>query len=279
MHLCVLLWGFTAILGKLISLAALPLVFWRMAIVSVCVLAWPPVWRRLRSVSRRDGIIGVGAGVLLTLHWLTFYGAIKLSNASVGVSTIALAPLFLAFVEPYLLRQSFVKRDVLLALACIPGVVLVVGGIPAQMEAGFLVGALSAFFVAVFGIVNKRLTMRVPALALTAIELGTGGLLLGLVIPLWPRMGVAFGLPGPQDLAWLLVLALACTLLPFALSMVALRQLSAFSAQLAVNLEPVYAIALAAAFLGESRQLGWAFYLGVGLILAAVLVNARRPAS
>ncbi len=278
-HLCVLLWGFTAILGKLITLAAVPLVFWRLLIVSVCLICWPPVWRRLARVSRRDLLISIGAGVFIMLHWISFYGAIKLSNASVGVTSIALAPMFLAFVEPYLLRQAFVWREVLLALAAIPGVILVVGGIPHDMLAGFELGALSALFVAIFGIVNKRLTMRVPALALTAIEMGTGVLALGALIPAWPLLGATLAAPGREDLAWLLVLSLACTLLPFALSMVALRKISAFSAQLAVNMEPVYAIAIAAAFLGESRQLHWWFYLGVLLILGSILIHARfqRP--
>lgn len=275
-HFCVLLWGFTAILGKLISLAAVPLVFWRMLIVSACLFCWPPVWRRLAAVGRRDLLIAVGAGALVTLHWVSFYGAIKLSNASVAVTSIALAPMFLAFAEPYLLRQPFVLHEVLLALAAIPGVVLVVGGIPANMIGGFALGALSSAFVAVFGIVNKRLTMRVPALALTAIEIGTGALLLGALIPAWPAIGTAIALPGPRDLAWLLVLCLACTLLPFLLAMVAMRRISAFSAQLAVNLEPVYAIAIASVLLGESRQLHWPFYAGVALLLGSVLVNARR---
>lgn len=274
-HFCVLLWGFTAILGKLISLATIPLVFWRVLLVFACLLAWPPVWRQLARVQRRDLGVGIGAGILLTLHWLCFYGAVKLANASVAVTSIALAPVFLAFAEPFLLRQGFVPREALFALVSLGGVVLVVGGIPAGMLAGFALGALCAFFVAIFGIVNKDLTMRVPALALTAIEMGTGVVLLGGLLPAWPRLGVAFGWPGRSDLVLLLVLAGACTLVPFALSMVALRRLSAFTAQLAVNLEPVYGIVLAVLFLGEGAQLRWPFYLGVAVILGAVLLHVR----
>jgi len=275
MHFCVLLWGFTAILGKLISLPAVVLVFWRVLIVSLCLLVWPAVWRRLRAVSRRDLALSVAAGVLLMLHWLTFYGAIKLANASVAVTSLALAPVFLAIAEPYLLRQPFVRRDVLLALVAVPGVLLVVGGIPANMHEGFALGTLSALFVSVFSVFNKRLTMRVPALALTAMEMATAAVVLGVLIPLWPLVGVAFVLPGAMDLAWLLVLCFACTLLPFVLSIVALRRISAFSAQLAVNLEPVYTVAIASLVLGESRQLLWPFYVGVGLLLASVLINAH----
>jgi len=275
MHFCVLLWGFTAILGKLISLPAVALVFWRVLIVSLCLLVWPAVWRRLLVVSRRDLVLSVLAGILLMLHWLTFYGAIKLANASVAVTSLALAPVFLAIAEPYLLRQAFVPRDALLALVAVPGVVLVVGGIPADMHQGFALGTLSALFVSVFSVFNKRLTMRVPALALTAIEMTTAAVVLGVLIPLWPLVGVAIALPGATDLACLLVLCLACTLLPFVLSIVALRRISAFSAQLAVNLEPVYTVAIASIALGERRQLLWPFYVGVGLLLASVLINGH----
>ncbi|MFA6445250.1 MAG: DMT family transporter, partial [Sterolibacterium sp.] len=143
------------------------------------------------------------------------------------------------------------------------------------MLGGFALGTLSALFVAIFSILNKRLAMRVAPLSLTAIEMGAGALLLGLLIPLWPMLGSRFDWPGQADMIWLLVLALACTLLPFVVAIMALRKLSAFSAQLAVNLEPVYAILLAWVFLGEGEQLRLPFYAGVAVILAAVLLHVR----
>ncbi|MCX7173190.1 MAG: DMT family transporter [Proteobacteria bacterium] len=274
-HFCVVMWGFTAILGKLITLAALPLVFWRVLIVSLCLLCWLPLWRQLLNLSRRDWMHSLVAGILITLHWLCFYGSIKLANASVAATCIALAPVFLSIIEPLLSRQPFVAKELLVALISIPGVMLVVGGIPSAMLGGFALGTLSSLLVAIFSILNKRLAMRVPALSLTAIEMSAGALLLGVLIPVWPLLGATFDWPGQADLQWLLVLALACTLLPFVVAIVALRKLSAFSAQLAVNLEPVYAIILAWLFLGEGEQLRLPFYAGVAVILAAVLVHVR----
>jgi drug/metabolite transporter (DMT)-like permease len=273
-HLCVLLWGFTAILGKLITLSAIPLVFWRVSIVSLCLLFWMRVWRQLLRLTRRDVGLAFANGILVTLHWLCFYAAIKAANASVAATCMALAPAFLSIVEPMLLRQPLVARDLLVAVATIPGVVLVVGGIPSNMLDGLALGVLAAFLAAVFSIINKGLTMRVPALSLTAIEMSAGALLLGILIPLWPMLGADFGWPKSGDIFWLLILAIVCTLFPFVLSMVALRKISAFSAQLAVNLEPVYAIFLAAVLLGEGGDLGWPFYLGVVLILGAVVGHA-----
>lgn len=277
-HFCVLLWGFTAILGKLITLPALPLVWWRMLIVVAALAFVPKVWRSLRAMSLRLIAAYAGIGVLVALHWLTFYGAIKLANASVAATCIAFAPVFLALTEPLLARKRFDSRELLLGVAMVPGVALVVGGVPDGMRLGVAVGALSALLVAIFGALNKRLVEHGDALTVTGIELGAGALALTLLAPAMPwifpsQAGELLAFPSPRDAWLLLVLALACTLLPFALSLVALRHMSAFSAQLAINLEPVYAIGLAVLLLDEQRELTPLFYAGVAIILAAVFVH------
>jgi drug/metabolite transporter (DMT)-like permease len=280
-HLCVLLWGFTAILGKLITLSAIPLVFWRVLIVSLCLFFWWPVWRQLARMSRRDLGITMLNGAVITVHWLFFYGAIKAANASVAATCLALAPVFLSIIEPLWRKQAFVGRDLLVAVVALPGVALVVGGIPSGMMAGLFYGVMAALLAAVFSLISKGLAMRVPALCLTTVQMTTGTVMLGLLVPFWPLLGDGFSLPQPQDLVWLLILAIACTLVPFTLTNIALRKISAFSVQLAVNLEPVYTILLAAIILGEGADLGGSFYAGVVLILGAVLWHVRlhRPAS
>ncbi|GAB3732050.1 DMT family transporter [Luteimonas pelagia] len=281
-HFCVLLWGFTAILGKLITLPALPLVWWRMLLVVAALALVPRVWRGLRAMPTRLLWAYVGIGVLVGLHWLTFYGAIKLANASVAATCIALATVFTALVEPWLAKTRFRPRDLMLGIAVIPGVAFVVGGVPDEMRLGIVVGALSALFVAFFGSLNKRLVDTVgdqgDPLTITAIELAAGTAALTLLAPLMPAIFPAFAgpllvVPAGMDAVYLLLLALACTLFPFALSLVALRHMSAFSAQLAVNLEPVYAILLAIVLLGEQHELANVFYVGVAIILAAVFVH------
>ena len=257
-HACVLLWGFTAILGKLITLSALPLVWWRMLIVVAALALVPRVWRGLRAMRGRLRLAYAGIGVLVSLHWLTFYGAIKLSNASVGATCMALATVFTALIEPRLAHRRFSRRELLLGIAVLPGVALVVGGLPHGMRLGVAVGAVSALFVALFSSLNKRLVEHADPLTVTAVELGAGTIALTLLAPLMPWIfpalaGRLFVLPGIHDALFLLALALACTLLPFTLSLVALRHMSAFAAQLAVNLEPVYAIMLAIVLLGEQH--------------------------
>lgn len=277
-HFCVFLWGFTAILGKLITLPAWPLVWWRMVLVVVVLGLLPRVWSALMRMSPRLRLAYAGIGVLVALHWLTFYGAIKLANASVGAACIALATPLTALVEPFLARTRFSHRDLMLGIFVLPGVALVVGGVPAGMRIGILVGALSALLVAVFGSLNKRLVNHGDPLAITALELGSGALVLTVFAPILIAtspgiVGEAFLLPSLRDAVLLLTLALVCTLLPYALSLVALRHMSAFAAQLAVNLEPVYAIGLAIVLLGEQRELSSTFYFGVAIILTAVLLH------
>ena len=286
-HLCVLLWGFTAILGKLITLPALPLVWWRMLIVVAALALLPRVWRGVRAMPLRARWAYAGIGALVALHWLTFYGAIKLSNASVAATCIAFATPMTALVEPLLTRHRFQPRDLLLGLASLPGIWLVVGGVPAGMHAGIVAGVVSALFVALFGTLNKRMVDGGDALTVTALELSAGTLTLTLLAPLMPMLVPAFAgpllvLPTGMDAFWLVVLALACTLFPFALCLVALRHLSAFTAQLSVNLEPIYAIVLAAILFGEQQELGGKFYAGVAIILGVVfaqglLAGKRKP--
>ncbi|KFN44862.1 DMT family transporter [Arenimonas oryziterrae] len=283
-HFCVLLWGFTAILGKAITLSALALVWWRMGLVTLALLVLPRVWRGLRALTPRLLAIYAGIGVVVALHWLSFYGSIKLANASVAVTCIALSPAFLAAVEPWLTGRRFDARELALGLAVVPGVALVVGGVPAGMHTGMIVGAISAFLVAIFGALNKRFVDRADALTVTCVELGAGALFLTLITPLVAPLignpGPMFPVPDTHDAILLVVLAMGCTLLPFALSLKALRHLSAFGAQLAINLEPVYAIILAIVLLGEQRELTPQFYAGVAIILLAVFVHpflSRRP--
>lgn len=280
LHCCVFLWGFTSILGKLITLPAVALVWWRMLLVVATLFLFQRVRRGVRALEPRDALAYAGIGAVVTVHWVTFYGAIKLANASVAATCIAVAPVFLAAVEPLLLRRRFDARELALGVAAVPGVAMVVGGIPPGMRSGLAVGIFSALCVAVFGALNKRYVMKADPLTITCLELGSGT----LVLTLWLALSLAVGrrggplapvlpLPGVHDAALLIVLALVCTLLPFALSLAALRHVSAYSAQLVVNLEPVYAIGLAVLLLGEQRDLGKSFYLGVALILAVAVLH------
>ncbi|HEU4780582.1 MAG TPA: DMT family transporter [Steroidobacteraceae bacterium] len=271
LHICVVLWGFTAILGKLITLPAHALVWWRMLLVTMALACFPRVWRAITTIPPRLIAIYAGIGAVVAMHWLTFYGAVKLANASVAATCMALAPVVTALIEPVVTGARFERHNLLLGILVIPGVALVVGGIPGSLHLGFWVGVSSAMLAAVYTALNKRYLGHHDAMAVTWVELGAGFLLIASIGPFMAPDGGNIVLPSAQDGAWLAVLAILCTLIPFVVSLATLRHLSAFTAQLAINLEPVYAIIIAVMFLGEARDLGGLFFLGVAVVLAAVL--------
>jgi drug/metabolite transporter (DMT)-like permease len=273
-HLCVVIWGFTAILGKLITLPAFALVWWRMFLVVAALALLPAFWRGVRRMRLRTIGIFAGIGVVVALHWVSFYGAIKLANASVAATCMGVAPIIMSVVEPWITNKRFDSRELLIGVAAIPGVMLVVGGTPQGMRLGIAVGVLSALLVAVFGSLNKRYVELGEPMAVTGVELAAGTAFLTLLAVLFGGNATSLPLPDAHDAVLLLILAIACTLLPFVLSLVALRNLSAFSAQLAVSLEPVYAVFLAMLLLGEQRELGLQFYAGLAVILGSVFAHA-----
>ncbi len=270
LHVCVVLWGFTAILGKLITLPAFELVWWRMLLVSVAIACMPRVWRALATIPPRLALVYAGIGVVVAIHWVAFYASVKLANASVAATCMALAPVVTALIEPAVTGARFERHNLMLGIVVIPGVALVVGGIPGSMHTGFWVGVVSAALAAVFTALNKRFVGQHDALAITGLELGAGFLVVAAILPFTGPHEIFPPWPSVQDGAWLLVLAILCTLIPYALSLAALRHLSAFTAQLAINLEPLYAVTIAVLFLGEARELDTQFYLGLALVLAAV---------
>jgi drug/metabolite transporter (DMT)-like permease len=241
-----------------------------MLLVTVALACFPRVWRALKYITPRQMLVFAGIGGVVALHWLAFYGSVKLANASVAATTMALAPAVTALIEPAITGSRFERHNLLLGILVIPGVALVVGGIPDSMHLGFWVGVISAALAALFNALNKRYLGHHDAMAVTWLELGAGFVVLAAIAAFAAPDGAGIVLPSVRDGAWLLVLAILCTLIPFAVSLATLRHLSAFTAQLAINLEPVYAIAIAVLFLGEARELDAMFFLGVAIVLAAV---------
>ncbi|MFM7153502.1 MAG: DMT family transporter [Bacteroidota bacterium] len=272
LHFCVFIWGFTAILGKLITLKAVPLVWWRVLIASSVLAVFIPraQWKLL---TRSAFLQMTGIGVLVALHWLCFYGAIKLSNASVAVATMATTSFFAALTEPLILKQRIKWYELGIGLVILPGMALVVGNIDWGMRTGFAVGAVGALLAALFSSLNKKMIENnpQPPLVMSAVELGAATVACTLILPglLWTAPETAIW-PGEDDWYWLLLLSIACTVLPYYLSLKAMKHITAFAANLTINLEPVYGIVLAALFFREDKELNSNFYIGMAVILLAV---------
>ena len=271
LHLAVFLWGFTAILGDLIQLSALSLVWWRVLITAVSVLFLLRNGLKIKHLTRRSLLQFSFVGVLTGLHWLTFYGAIKLSNASITLVCMATCAFFTSLIEPILLRKKLNWVEIFIGFLIVPGMVLIVQSVEVKMYAGIAVGLLSSLLAALFSTLNKKWIDNAEPLPITFIEMTSAWLFLTAVLPFFFHAEPGAVLwPSAMDFAMLLVLALLCTTLTWVLALRSMKVLSAFASTLTVNLEPVYGIFLAWIVLGEQKELSARFYWGVALILVVV---------
>lgn len=272
LHFAVLCFGFTAILGVWISLSALNLVWWRVLITSVSLIILMKGARQVWLLPKRLILQYAGIGVLVALHWIAFYGAVKISNVSITLVCLATTSLFTAFLEPLIMKRPILRVEVLLGLLVIPGMMLVVSQIEASHWAGVAAGLASALFAAIFSILNKKLVTRAKPMEITLIELGSSFIFISMILGVMLLMGKDLNLkPTNMDWVHLLVLSLLCTTLAYILTLTALQHLSAFASNLTINLEPVYGIILAILLLGEHKELTISFYIGVLMILMAVI--------
>lgn len=286
LHIAVFLWGFTAILGKLISYSSLNLVWHRMLLTAAVYFCLPAVWKGIRAINFRHALLFMGIGLIVTLHWLTFYGSIKLGNsASITLACLGSASFFSAIIDPLVNRKKMLMQELLLGLLVVGGILLISVATPAEKDpsvhytAAILTGVISAALAALFTALNKRHIRKTTPVTLSALEMLAGALALSIIFPLLAdETAVWFPAFNPSekqwDLLWLLTLALVCTNLTFYLGTVALQELSAFTSNLTVNLEPVYGIILGALIFEENKDLNGWFYLGAALILAAVFIQS-----
>jgi len=277
LHFAVLLFGFTAILGDLITLSALVLVWWRMGITTASIPLLTKIKARLSTLPRSLILRYMSIGVLVALHWICFFGSVKLANASISLICMATTSFFTALIEPLVFRRALKWDELSLGLLMIPGIMLIVNNTEGAMILGILVGLMSAFLASLFAVLNKQLVDEAEPLTITFLELGSGWLFLSLVLPcyFYFNQEMTF-LPQGYDWLWLIVLALLCTTLAYVLSLRALKHLSAFSSTLTINLEPVYGILLAWLLLDDAQELSPQFYVGCLLIIGAIFFHAFR---
>lgn len=273
LHIAIFLWGFTAILGKLISFGEMLLVWHRLWITCLSFLLIPGLFRALKRIPPGRILVFAGIGILVALHWVFFYGSIKYSNASLALSALATSSLFTSVLEPLVMRTRIKLSDVFLGLLVILGIALIFS-VSEVYTKGLLWGIVAAFLAAAFSILNKKYLADYEGKAVSFVELGAGFLFLSILLPFTvDGLGSGTMMPGTRDFVLLVLLAVGCTTMPYILSLNALRYISAFKSNLAINLEPVYGILMAVAFLGESKDLSGKFYAGTLLILVAVFLK------
>lgn len=271
LHLAVFLFGFTAILGDLIDLPAIALVWYRVMLACISFLFFFRVRNALKKIPRELAVKYLLIGAIVALHWVAFFGAVKLANASVTLICLATTSFMTSILEPIIIKRPFYWYETALSILIIPGMILIVQALEAHFYLGIAVGLFSALLAALFGILNKKLITRSDPLTISAIEMGGAFMFLSLLLPVLFLFGADLNLkPSASDWIYILILALLCTTLAYALALRALHHLSAFVTALSINLEPIYGIVLAIVILKEHHELSPQFYLGGALILIAV---------
>lgn len=276
LHTGILLAGATGVFGRLISLAELPLVWYRMIIATGVLAAVLAVGGRLHRPTFREAWRIGCYGTLLAIHWVLFYGSIKAANVSVGVVCFALNGFFTALLEPMASGKRFSLRDLLLGLITLGGIVLIFG-LNMQFRTGIVIGTLSSLFYTLFAIASKRVQSAtgVESSAMLLYELLTGWCVLSLAMPFYAMLYPSVSLmPEGSDWLFITLFASVFTIGPFLTQLQALRTLSAFTVNLSYNLEPLYSIALAMLLFNEAQELNLSFWMGVSMIVAAVGYHA-----
>jgi drug/metabolite transporter (DMT)-like permease len=273
MHFTVFVWGFTAILGRLISLTAVPLVWYRLllvvAVMALVVAARGLSFRVSRSLARRFAV----AGTLVALHWVLFYGCIKYAGVAVAVLCLSTGTFFTAVLEPLVFRRGVRVAELLIGLLVMVGVSFLVRVEAGADTQGLVMGLTSSLFAASFGTLNGQLARESRGEVMTLYELSAAAVVTSLFFLTSPGAFVPPGALSFRDVGLLVALAIGCTVLPWLWSLSVLRTVSPYSLSLAVSLEPVYAMGLAWAVFPDAEKLSWRFYLGTALLLLLVVFN------
>lgn len=276
LHVFVFLAGLTAPIGHLIQLNGLVLVFYRMLLT---VLALYPIYKFQKTalfVPFKEKIRLMSIGILIAIHWVCFYGSIKLANVSIALVCISSVGIFTAILEPIISKTKFIWNDLCIGLLSLLGIFFIFQ-FDTHFRTGILVGLVSALFASIFTIINKKLTVQHSTQTIQTFEMIGGLSFLSLIIfAMNAYQKTSFILPTKTDWFWLLILALVCTVLANHLMLNALKKISAFTMNVTLNLEPVYGIIIAIVLFQEQKQMGKGFYIGIVLIAVSVLFQMIR---
>jgi drug/metabolite transporter (DMT)-like permease len=276
LHLFVFLAGLTAPIGNLIQLNGLVLVFYRMLLTVIALIPIYLLQGSLINVSFKEKMKLMLIGVLIAIHWVCFYGSIKLANVSIALVCISSVGIFTAILEPLINKSKFIWNDIVIGLLSLLGIFFIFQ-FDIHFRNGIIVGLISALFASIFTIINKRLTSTYSTQTIQTFEMSGGLFFLTLVIlVLNTYQHSTFIIPTQSDWVWLVILALVCTVLANYLMLNALKKISAFTMNVTLNLEPVYGIIIAVILFDEHKQMGKGFYIGIVLIGISVLLQMKR---
>ena len=272
LHVIVFIWGFTAVLGKLISLEALDLVWYRMLFASV-IMTFVVLFNKEKIRVPFNVLIGfIVSGIIIALHWLTFYQAIKVSNVSITLACLSTGAFFASILEPIFYKRKIIWYEVLFGLIVIFGLGIIFK-VETQYTTGIYLAVTSAFLSALFSVINGKYAKEYSPNVISVYELSSGVLFLSIYLFFADSFTPAFFALSSNDLLWLFLLSSICTAYAFSASVKVMKFLSPFTVMLTINLEPIYGIILVLLIFPENEKMSPMFYIGAIIILATVIAN------
>jgi drug/metabolite transporter (DMT)-like permease len=280
LHSVILIWGFTGILGKVITISSISIVWYRTLIAVLSLVIFMLLKKRNITVSIKDLFKYLGVGVIVALHWVFFFEALKVSTVSVTLATLASATLFTSILEPIFFRKKIVAYEIIFGLVVIAGLLLIFS-FETKYKLGIMYSLFSAFLASLFTTLNGifiadngspiKITLyeMIGSVVIISFYLISTGNFTFETLSLFNSGIDTFWL----DLIYLLILGVICTAVAFVISVDVMKKLTPFTVSISINMEPIYAIILALLFFGESEKMSWGFYLGAAMVMTTIFGN------
>ena len=273
LHFIVFIFGFTSVLGALISISALPLTIYRMGIASLFLALFIFFYDINKFKLKKPIVIKILiCGVIIALHWITFFYAIKISNVSITVSMMSSAAFLTSLIEPLFFKKKFLLYELILGILSLFGVFIIFNAELKYID-GLIVALISSILVSVFTLLNSRIVINNSSITISFYELFVGFLFSFLYYYLFFDASLILKKINNQDFMLLVILGIVCTSYAFTKSVDLIKYLKPFTIMMIINMEPVYAILISLLIFGESEYLSINFYIGFVIILIAVIIN------
>jgi len=272
LHLIVFIWGFTAILGALISIDSVPLVWYRMLLAVVFVLIYFIIKKRSFSIDVKSLFKFILTGTIIALHWIAFFESIKVSTVSIALITMSTGAFFTSLIEPLFFKRRIKAIEIVLGLLVIVGLYIIFN-FESKYSLGILYALVASFLSALFSVLNGIFVKKTDAEVISFYQLLFGVGFVTIFLFFTDSFSVAFFTLKPSDWLYLLILSSVCTAYAFMVSIKIMKHLTPYTVILTMNLEPIYAIILALLIFGDKEKMNPEFYYGAFIVLFVVLLN------
>lgn len=271
----ILLWGFTVILGLLVDIPAMEVVFYRTGIATVALIGLLLVKHKDFKVGWIQGFKITAVGFIIALHWILFFGAAKISNASICLAGMATAAFWTSIIDPFVSKRGYRWYETLIGLFVVVGLAIILG-VNFDYLAGLAIAMVSALLASIFTILNGRLVKNYSHYTITFYQMGGAFIATALFLPFselfFPEMGKIDLVISRMDFIWLSILAIVCTVYAFSVSVKVMRSISPYLVNLSINMEPIYGMILAVLIFPETEKMEPGFYLGALVIIGSLAI-------